>query len=84
MLSTEQQWTGTLEIKKEGVNIDHQLFCLSQELLQKRPKLRFFNFWGVMFKERLWPRKSNKNIALVGRERKFFFFEKPRGVLQKS
>ena len=28
----------------EGVNIGHQLFCLSQELLQKRPKLRFFNF----------------------------------------
>ena len=43
MFSTEQQWTGTLELKKEGVNIGHQ-FCLSQELLQKRPKFKFFNF----------------------------------------
>ena len=82
--STEQQWTGTLELKKEGVNIGHQLFCLSQELLQKRPKFRFFNFclkvsvryhfWGVMFKERLWPRKSNKNITFVEKERKYFFW----------
>ena len=42
--STKQQWTGTLELRKEGVNIGHQLFCLSQELLQKRPKFRFCNF----------------------------------------
>ena len=41
------------------------------------------HFRGVMFKECLWPRKSNKNIAFVGKERFFFFFEKPRGVLQK-
>ena len=27
-----------------------------------------------MFKERLWPRKSNKNIAFVGKERKEIFF----------
>ena len=44
MFSTEQQWTATLELKKGGVNIGHQLFCLSKELLQKSPKLRFFNF----------------------------------------
>ena len=50
MFSTEQQWTGTLEIKKEGVNIDHQLFCLSQELPQKRPKLRFLVFVRSFFK----------------------------------
>ena len=43
-----------------------------------------YHFREVMFKERLWPRKSNKNIAFVGKERKeFFSFEKPRGVLQK-
>ena len=43
-----------------------------------------YHFRGAMFKERLWPRKSNKNIAFVGKERKeFFSFEKPRGVLQK-
>ena len=28
----------------KGVNSGHQLFCLSQELLQKIPKLRFFKF----------------------------------------
>ena len=39
-----------------------------------------YHFRGVMFKERLWSRKSNKNIAFVGKERKE---EKPRGVLQK-
>ena len=44
MLSTEQQRTGTSELKKESVNIGYQLFCLSQELLQKRPKFRFLNF----------------------------------------
>ena len=54
--STEQQWTGTLELKKEGVNIGHQLFCLNQELLQKRPKFKFFNFCykfllGILFGE---------------------------------
>ena len=27
-----------------------------------------------MFKERLWPRKGNKNLAFVGKERKNFFF----------
>ena len=43
-----------------------------------------YHFREVMFKERLWPRKSNKNIAFAGKERKeFFSFEKPRGVLQK-
>ena len=31
-----------------------------------------------MFKERLWPRKSKKDIAFVGKERKEFFLEKPR------
>ena len=35
-------------------------------------------FRGVVFKERPWPRKSNKNLAFVGKERKYFF-EKPRG-----
>ena len=39
-----------------------------------------YYFWGVMFKERLWSRKSNKNVAFIGKERKE---EKPRGVLQK-
>ena len=34
----------------------------------------------VMFKENLWPKKSNKNIAFLGKERKE---EKPSGVLQK-
>ena len=29
-----------------------------------------YHFQGVMFKERFWPRKSNKNIAFVGKERK--------------
>ena len=28
-----------------------------------------------MFKEHLWPRKSNKNIGLVGKEKKEIFFE---------
>ena len=36
-----------------------------------------------MFKERLWPRKSKKNIAFVGIEREEIFLEKPKGVLQK-
>ena len=31
------------------------------------------HFWGVMFKERLWPRKSNRKLALFGKERKYFF-----------
>ena len=78
---------------KKGVNIGHQLFCLGQELLQKRPKFRFFSFCykfqlgitfgGVAFKECLWPRKNNTNLAFVERERKYSFFEKLRGVLQK-
>ena len=33
-----------------------------------------YHFRGVMFKERLWPRKSNKNLAFVGKERKYFFW----------
>ena len=81
-LQTTMNWYfGT---KKEGVNIGHQLFFLSQELLQKRPKFRFFkfllkvsfrhHFQGLMFKERPWPRKSNKNVAFVGKEKKFFFW----------
>ena len=79
-LSTEQQWTATLELKKEGVNIGHQLFCLSQELLQKRPKFRFFNFYykfllgiifrGLCLKNAFDQKKSNKNIDFVGKERK--------------
>ena len=32
------------------------------------------SFLGGYFKECLWPRKSNKNIAFVGKERFFFFF----------
>ena len=31
-----------------------------------------YHFREVMFKERLWPRKSNKNIAFVGKEKNFF------------
>ena len=33
-----------------------------------------YHFRGVMFKERLWPRKSNKNLAFVGKERKYIFW----------
>ena len=43
-LQNNNELTATLELKKEGVNIGHQLFCLSQELLQKIPKFRFLNF----------------------------------------
>ena len=32
-----------------------------------------YHFRGVMFKERLWPRKSNTNIVFVGKERKYFY-----------
>ena len=31
-----------------------------------------------MFKERLWPRKSNKNIAFVGKERREIFYEETK------
>ena len=51
-LQNNNELTATLELKKEGVNIGHQLFCLSQELLQKRPKFRFFTFkflLGIIF-----------------------------------
>ena len=34
--------TATSELKKDGVNIGHQLFCLSQELLQKIQSSDFF------------------------------------------
>ena len=62
-----KQWTGTLEIKKEDVNIGHQLFCLSQELLQKRPKFRFFNFCykfplGIIFGGYHFFKHNLKNI----------------------
>ena len=36
-----------------------------------------YHFSGAIFKECLWPRKSKKDIAFVGKERKFFL-EKPR------
>ena len=40
--------------------------------------LNFFVFnFCFLFKECLWPRKSNKNIAFVAKERKYFFLEKP-------
>ena len=44
---TEQQQTATWELKKEGGNIDHQLFCLSQELqkVSEKAKFRFFDFY---------------------------------------
>ena len=29
------------------------------------------HFWGIMCKECLWPRKNNKNIAFVAKERYF-------------
>ena len=56
MVSCITTLTGTLELQKEGVNIGHQLFCLSQELLQKRPKFKFLNFCykfllGIIFRE---------------------------------
>ena len=84
MFSTEQQWTATLELKTEGVNIGHQFFCLSQELLQKIPKFRFFNFCfkfllGIIF----GPRKINKNIAFVGKERKETFLGETKGCSAK-
>ena len=41
-------------------------------------QISFYHFRGAMFNERLWPRKSNKNIVLVGKEKKFFFGETKR------
>ena len=48
-------------LKKESANIDHQLFCLSQELLEVKVQiLKFlledsfrYHFGGFMFKELL-------------------------------
>ena len=41
-------------------------------------------FGGIMFKEHLGPRKSNKNIAFVGKERKKSFFWRIQVVLCKN
>ena len=59
----------------------------------EKAKFRFFwfllevsfryHFQGFMFKEHLWPRINNKNIAFVGKGRKEIFLKKPRSVLQK-
>ena len=82
MFSTEQQRTGTLELKKESVNIDHQFF-LSQELLQKRPKFKFFNFCykfllditfvGLCLKNTFDLEKQQKFSFCWKRKKKFFF-----------
>ena len=80
MFSTKQQWTATFELKKEGVNI----ILFQSGITSENTKVQIFKFLlqvsfsylfrGVMFKEHLWPRKSNKNIAFVGKERKEIFF----------
>ena len=36
-----------------------------------------------MFKERIWPRKSNKNIAFVGKEWKEIFFRETKRCSSK-
>ena len=40
------------------------------------------HFWGIMFKEHLWPRKNNKNIAFVAKER--YFIWKNQAVFCKN
>ena len=73
----EEQWTATLELKKGGVNI----ILLQSGITSQKTKVQVtsykflfrYHFWC------LWPRKSNKNIAFVVKEKKISL-EKPRGV----
>ena len=77
-----------MELKKEGVNIGHQLFCLSQELLQKRPKFRFLNFCykfllgiifgGLCLKNAFDLEKATKIYLLSEKKENNFFGETKR------
>ena len=84
--STEQQWTGTLELKKWRCKYWSSIVLFEPEITSENTNFDFLIFvkllLGIISEGYVWLRKSNKNIAFVKKEKKHFFLRN-QGVLEK-